>query len=74
MITNNGEVLRFIGDAIFATFAIDVEDTSKHATIKTAAAILHDTDVRLLRINETCIADSKPAISIGVGLQVGKVL
>ena len=69
VIANGGEVLRFIGDAVLAIFPIDVDGMSEHA-----AAALQDANERLIRVNETQIADDKSAISFGTVLHVGEVL
>lgn len=74
VIANGGEVLRFIGDAVLAIFPIDVDGMSEHAAAEATAAALLDADERLIRINETRVADGKPAISFGTGLHVGEVL
>jgi hypothetical protein len=71
-ITANGEeVLRVITEAVLALSQIDVDGISEHAAVKTAAAALLDAKERLLQINDTCITDSKSAISLGVALYFG---
>jgi adenylate cyclase len=74
VIANGGEVLPFIGNVVLAIFPIDVNGMSEHTAAEATAAALQDADERLLRINETRIADRKPAISFGAGMHVGEVL
>jgi adenylate cyclase len=59
VIANGGEVLRFIGDAVLAIFPIDVDGMSEHAAAEAAAAAIQDANERLIRANETRIADCR---------------
>ena len=63
MIANGGEILRFIIAAALALFHINVDGISEHAAAEIAAAALQGVEERLFHIRDTCITDSKPAIS-----------
>lgn len=63
MIANGGEILRFIIATALALFHINVDGISEHAAAETAAAALQGVEERLFHIHDTCITDSKPAIS-----------
>ena len=71
VIDHGGEVLKFIGDAILAIFAInDTEQGGRDACARTLAAF-HDAEQRLAAINRARETEGDPPLAFGAGLHVG---
>ncbi len=67
----DGEVLKFIGDAMLAIFPLDGDTTGGgRRALAAAAAAARDID----RVNRERVAARKPAIDYGMALHVGRVL
>ena len=74
VIANGGEVLRFIGDAVLATFPIDDTDQSAERAAHAATDALREANSRLEATNARREGDGEASISFGAGLHVGEVL
>jgi adenylate cyclase len=65
-----GEVLKYIGDAVLAIFPVSEERGAKDACLAAVRA-LHDATERLESLNESALACGEPQLAHGVGLHVG---
>ena len=66
----DGEVLKYIGDAVLAIFPVSGERGAKAACVAAASA-LHDAEKRLVSLNERAMARGEPEVAHGVGLHFG---
>ena len=71
VIDNGGEVLKFIGDAILAIFAIGDAENAARDSCARALDAFRDAEQRLAAVNREREADGKPALAFGAGLHVG---
>jgi adenylate cyclase len=67
-----GEVLKFVGDALLAIFPIHGEDSARacHQALTAARAAVADID----RLNAERVSSGEPAIVCGIALHVGDVI
>lgn len=73
VIENDGEVLKFIGDAVLAIFPIkDHSDPSPDACRKALAAV-HAASEQIARVNQDRRAASQPRLQFGTGLHRGTI-
>lgn len=68
-----GEVLKFIGDAMLAIFAID-DETDAVAACRAALAAADDAQSQLGSVNEGRAAQGEPPLRYGIALHVGDVM
>lgn len=68
-----GEVLKYIGDAVLAVFAVDTFGTRREACAAALAAV-NESAARLADLNAKRSADLSPRFEHGIGLHVGEVL
>ncbi len=71
VIDNDGEVLKFIGDAVLAIFAIDDAENSRPEACARALDAVRDARRRLQDVNQERTAENKPALAFGTGLHLG---
>lgn len=72
-IDNNGEVLKFIGDAVLAVFPIDASGPSDTSAYDQALSAVVDAQQRLDRVNEQAKETDGPTLRFGTGLHCGTV-
>jgi len=70
----DGEVLKFIGDAMLAIFRPFHTDAPKDSTCNRALAAAEQAVTNLAAVNEARRADGKVEIAAGLALHVGEVL
>ena len=70
--SHGGEVLKFIGDAMLAIFALDA-DAERAETAARALAAAAAARAALAAVNETRVASGAPPIRCGIALHVGDV-
>jgi adenylate cyclase len=63
VLDHDGDVLRFIGDAVMAIFPVGGDNLCQH-----------DAEARLAEVNKERAAAGKPALALGLGLHVGEVM
>jgi adenylate cyclase len=79
VVDRGGQILSFIGDAVFAIFPIGasdraVEDSPAYAAaIAAATAAAEESLVRLADLNTTRRQSARPPLAVGVALHVGDV-
>lgn len=73
VLQQQGEVLRFIGDAVLAIFPISAERDT-HASCRLAVEAARTAEERMARANEARLGRGEPALDFGLGLHVGDVL
>ena len=73
VLEHEGEVLRFIGDAVLAVFPITGEKSAAQAAQHAMAAVA-DAQQRLSGLNKTRCEHSQQPIAFGLGLHVGELL
>lgn len=66
----DGEVLKYIGDAVLAIFPVSSEREAGQACLAAVAA-LHTADERLASLNQLAMARGDPELAHGVGLHFG---
>tara|TARA_B100000315_G_scaffold211376_2_gene208120 strand:+ start:736 stop:1995 length:1260 start_codon:yes stop_codon:yes gene_type:complete len=74
VLENNGEVLRFIGDAVLAIFPIRGGHEDEKDACATALAAARDAVERMAELNKSRKADKKDPLGFGIGLHVGDVM
>jgi adenylate cyclase len=74
VLAHDGEVLRFIGDAVLAIFPIRDSSTTASDACQLALAAVRDADGRLVQVNHERKAIKKDALSFGLGLHLGDVM
>lgn len=70
---NEGEVLRFIGDAVLAIFPIRGERGAP-ASCRQAIQAAREAEANMARVNGERESRGEPALDFGLGLHVGEVL
>jgi len=73
VLKHQGEVLRFIGDAVLAIFPIQ-EDRDVAESSRLAMEAAREAEINLGRVNEERVSRGEPALDFGLGLHVGEVL
>ena len=74
VLAHDGEVLRFVGDAVLAIFPIRDEGMSEADACARALAAAADAQQRLADLNEQRAADEKELIAFGIGLHLGDLM
>ncbi|MGI9411934.1 MAG: adenylate/guanylate cyclase domain-containing protein, partial [Hyphomicrobiaceae bacterium] len=74
VIEQGGEVLKFIGDAVLAIFAIDEAPNSAGTACDSALAAVKLARKRLGKINAERSGAGQPALAFGTALHVGKLM
>ncbi len=74
VLAHQGEVLRFIGDAVLAIFPIRGDEHPAHEACANALAAMRTAEENLLRINRTREAQGRTTINYGLGLHLGNVV
>lgn len=73
IIEHGGEVLKFIGDAVLGTFAIDQTGSSRLRSCERALAAVRDAHQRIDSVNRTRAAQNQPPLAFGTGLHRGNL-
>lgn len=73
VIDNGGEVLKFIGDAVLGTFAIDQPGSSRLKACEQALNAVRDANQRIAAVNRTRAAQNQPPLAFGTGLHRGNL-
>ena len=71
VIDNGGEVLKFIGDAVLAIFAIDDAENAHPAACARALDAVRDAERRMRAVNQVGESADKPRLAFGTGLHRG---
>ncbi|MDP7652734.1 MAG: adenylate/guanylate cyclase domain-containing protein [Rhodospirillales bacterium] len=74
VLANDGEVLRFIGDAVLAIFPIRDDGTTAGVACENALAAAREAQKRLVDVNRQRAEADFDALNFGLGLHVGDVL
>jgi adenylate cyclase len=74
VLAHQGEVLRFIGDAVLAIFPIRPDGMSEREACEKACAAATDAEARIDAINAERKAKGQPVVDFGLGLHVGDVM
>jgi adenylate cyclase len=74
VLANDGEVLRFIGDAVLAIFPIRDDGTTAGVACENALAAAREAQKRLVEVNRQRTEADFEALNFGLGLHVGDVL
>ncbi len=74
VLAHQGEVLRFIGDAVLAIFPIRGDEHPAHEACANALAAMRTARGNLLRINRAREAQGQATINYGLGLHLGNVV
>lgn len=74
VLDHDGDVLRFIGDAVMAIFPVGGDNFSQRDACAAALAAAHDAEARLASVNKERAAEGKPELGLGLGLHVGEVM
>ena len=74
VLANDGEVLRFIGDAVLAIFPIREGVTTAEIACENALAAAREAGERLAEVNRQRAEADTEALAFGLGLHVGDVL
>lgn len=72
VIAHGGEVLRFVGDAVLAIFAIEPNGEAKSARLATTAAL--DSVARLESLNTARLERGLTPVDFGLALHLGEVM
>lgn len=72
VLANGGEVLRFIGDAVLAIFAI--RDGDPRSACELAMAAVRDAEAHLESVNTERVHNNLEPLDYGLGLHVGDVM
>ena len=71
VIDNSGEVLKFIGDAVLAIFAIDDAENAHPKACARALDAVRDAQGRMQIVNQERETEDKPPLAFGTGLHRG---
>jgi adenylate cyclase len=71
IVRHDGEILKFIGDAILAVWPVSAE-RPRDATCQAALAAAQEANLELDALNVTRAKSGLPALQHGIGLHVGK--
>ncbi|MDH3234106.1 MAG: DUF427 domain-containing protein [Alphaproteobacteria bacterium] len=71
VIEHGGEVLKFIGDAVLAIFAIDDPESPNPQACAQALAAVRDAEARIAAVNSERAARGQPALRFGTSLHRG---
>lgn len=74
VLANQGEVLRFIGDAVLAIFPIRVDGFSEKEACEKALDAGKDAIDKMINLNKIRKADGEEPLGFGLGLHVGDVM
>ena len=70
IVAHDGEILKFIGDAILAVWPV-TESSPRQATCRAALAAAKEANAELDALNARRVASGLPALKHGIGLHVG---
>lgn len=73
VIENGGEVLKFIGDAVLAVFAIKEPEVSPQEACRQALQAVQDARERLNAVNQEREASGRQPLAFGTGLHRGSI-
>ncbi len=73
VIDHGGEVLKFIGDAVLAIFAIGEPEGPAADACGRALLAVHDAEQRITSVNDEREAQGKPPLAFGTGLHLGNI-
>ncbi|MCH7888957.1 MAG: DUF427 domain-containing protein [Proteobacteria bacterium] len=73
VIEHGGEVLKFIGDAVLAIFAIDDPGQPRPDACTGALSAVHDARQRIAAVNQDRMAQNRPPLAFGTGLHRGNL-
>ncbi|MCZ6861772.1 MAG: DUF427 domain-containing protein [Alphaproteobacteria bacterium] len=73
VIEHGGEVLKFIGDAVLAIFAINEPDNPPAEACKRALSAARNARERINFVNQEREAQKKPPLAFGTGLHCGSI-
>ena len=73
VIEHGGEVLKFIGDAVLAIFAIDDQNGSSPAACRQALIAVRDAQERINAVNREREMNAQPPLAFGTGLHRGSI-
>ena len=73
VVEHGGEVLKFIGDAVLAIFAIDELDSPSAVACTRALSAARDAQERIEAVNQERKAQDKPLLAFGTGLHCGNI-
>ncbi len=73
VVEHGGEVLKFIGDAVLAIFAIDEVDSPIAVACTRALSAARDAQARIDSVNRERRAQDKPPLGFGTGLHCGNI-
>ncbi len=73
VIEHGGEVLKFIGDAVLAIFAIDEPDNPPREACSRALSAARDAQERIKSVNHERETQDKPPLEFGTGLHCGNI-
>lgn len=73
VVEHGGEVLKFIGDAVLAIFAIDEQDDPPTAACTRALSAAREAQERIRSVNLERQDQDKPLLAFGTGLHCGNI-
>ena len=73
VIEHGGEVLKFIGDAVLAIFAIEEPDNPPREACSRALAAAREAQDRIKSVNHERESEAKPPLAFGTGLHCGNI-
>ena len=73
VIEHGGEVLKFIGDAVLAIFAIDEPDDPRPEACIRALSAIRDAQERIESVNQERETQGEPPLAFGTGLHRGNI-
>ena len=74
VLENEGEVLRFIGDAVLAIFPIERGRTSERSACRKALAAAKEAHSRMVKLNSERAQENAEPLAFGLGLHIGDVM
>ncbi len=73
VVDHGGEVLKFIGDAVLAIFAIDEPDSPRPEAVTKALLAIRDAQERIKSVNLERAEKDEPPLAFGTGLHRGNI-
>lgn len=73
VIEHDGEVLKFIGDAVLAIFPISEQNDTGATAHTQALSAVHDAQARIKSLNQERQAQNKSPLAFGIGLHCGDI-
>jgi adenylate cyclase len=74
VLDHGGEVLRFVGDAVLAIFAIEGDETAVRSACEHALAAAKEAQVRIAALNRNRAKAGQPPLAFGLSLHIGDVM